>query len=75
MPLGIGTQGLVTHSAAALQAMGQMGGGSPQERMAKNIYDMYTELKELGFLTREQTVSNNQVAMMYERFLAAFNYG
>ena len=55
--------------------MGQMGGGSPQERMAKNIYDMYTELKELGLLTRDQKVSNEQVVTMYERFLAAFTYG
>jgi hypothetical protein len=65
-----------TYSAAAAQAAGQMGsGGSPQEKMATSIYEMAKTLRELGLLTRQQTVSNQQVVTMYERFLAAMTYG
>ena len=64
-----------TFSAAAAQAAGQMGMSSPEARMEKSIYEMAQELKEMGLMTREQTVTNAQVATMYERFLAAFTYG
>jgi hypothetical protein len=50
-------------------------GGSPQEKMATSIYEMAKTLRELGLLTRQQTVSNQQVVTMYERFLAAMSYG
>jgi len=65
-----------TYSAAAAQAAGQMGGGgSPQEKMATSIHEMAKTLRELGLLSRKQDASNQQVVTMYERFLAAFQYG
>jgi len=65
-----------TYSAAAAQAAGQMGSGaSPQEKMATSIHEMAKTLRELGLLSRKQTVSNEHVVTMYERFLAAMTYG
>lgn len=65
-----------TYSAAAAQAAGQMGSGaSPQEKMATSIHEMAKTLHELGLLSRKQTVSNEHVVTMYERFLAAMTYG
>jgi hypothetical protein len=65
-----------TYSAAAAQAAGQMGsGGSPQEKMTTSIYEMAKTLRELGLLSKDQAASNKQVAILYERFLAAMTYG
>jgi hypothetical protein len=63
-----------TYSAAAAQAMGQTAGG-PQEKMAANIYEMKNAVVELGLLTREQAQNSKEAVAMYQRFLAAFQYG
>ena len=63
-----------TFSAAAAQAMGQTGGG-PQEKMATNIYEMKNAVVELGLLSREQAKDTKEAVAMYQRFLAAFQYG
>jgi hypothetical protein len=65
---------LTTYNAAAAQAAGFMGGGSPIEKMTTSVYQMAEDLKELGLLSKEQRVSNEYVVTMYERFLAAFTY-
>jgi hypothetical protein len=65
---------LTTYNAAAAQAAGFMGGGSPIEKMTTSVYQMAEDLKELGLLSKEQRVSNEHVVTMYERFLAAFTY-
>lgn len=65
-----------TFSAAAALAAGQIGGAaSPQEKMVTSIYEMAKTLREVGLLTRQQTVSNAHVVTLYERFLAAMSYG
>jgi len=65
---------LTTYNAAAAQAAGFMGGGSPIEKMTTSVYQMAEDLKKLGVLSRETRVSNEYVVTMYERFLAAFQY-
>ncbi len=64
-----------TYSAAAAQAAGQGGSGSPVEKMATNIADMRKAVIDLGLLSREQAKKNDEVVTMYQRFLAAFSYG
>jgi len=36
---------------------------------------MAKTLRELGLLSKDQAASNKQVAILYERFLAAMTYG
>jgi hypothetical protein len=52
-----------------------MGMSSPEARMEKSIYAMAEMLKNVGELTREQTVSNAHVVTLYERYLASLAYG
>lgn len=66
---------LITFSAAAAQAAGQgAAAGGPQERMAQNLFDMRKTLESVGLLQRDMTASNQYVATLFERYLAAFTY-
>jgi hypothetical protein len=66
---------LTTYSAAAAQAAGFGGGGTPEDKMVESMFSMRKTLEQLGLMTKEQTASNAYVAAMHERFLAAFQYG
>jgi len=70
-------RGLDTYSSAAAQAIGfgGAGGGGPAEQTAKGVGEMVTILKELGIMTADQVAGTKEVKAMYERFLAAFQYG
>lgn len=66
---------LITFSAAAAQAAGQgAAAGGPQERMAQNLFDMRKTLESVGLLQRDMTASNQYVATLFERYLAAFTH-
>lgn len=69
------TSAITTYSAAAAQAAGQMGGGGPQEKMLGHMDAMRKTLEELGAISAETRISNQEVERAMTRYMASLSYG